>query len=80
MSGITHTITSDRKDDIITVTIFGVPARHTKKRRQMAEERGYRMFHAEEIQAMSERRSHYVLRFVGEAFETFTFEVVETHV
>ena len=80
MSGITHTITTDRKDDTITVTIFGVPARHTNKRRRMAEERAYGMLHSEEIQAMCERRSHYVLRFVGEAFETFTFEVVETHV
>lgn len=77
MSGITHSIDRTRDGDTVKVTIFGVPARHTRKRREMAEESAYGALTRDEVKAMSRREKHFLVQYVGQAFETFTFKIEE---
>jgi hypothetical protein len=77
MSGITHSINRTREGDTVKVTIFGVPARHTRKRHAMAEDSAYGALTRDEVKAMSRREKHFRVEYVGQAFETFTFVVKE---
>lgn len=67
-----------REENIIKVTIFGIPARHTEKRFRIAEEQAYGMLRPDEIKAMCQREKHFHVRYKGQAFETFTFQIEET--
>lgn len=73
----TWSINRKRDGDTVKVTIFGVPARHTKKRLAMATESAYGSIRPDEVRAMSEREKHFLVRFDGQAFETYTFTIVE---
>lgn len=72
-----YSINRTRDDDTVKVTIFGVPARHTKKRLAMATESAYGSIRPDEVRAMSEREKHFLIRLDGEAFNTYTFKIVE---
>jgi hypothetical protein len=77
MSGLTHTIHSKRDGDTITVMVFGIPDRHTKKQLRLAEEAAYSLLYTEEIKAMSQRTRHYEVALTGKRPGAFTFTVTE---
>jgi hypothetical protein len=73
----TTNVLVDRTDDMVTVHVFGIPARHTTKRFEKAREKAYGMLHEDEIRDMSLRKRHFEVELHSQAFETYRFKIKE---